>query len=117
MQVGMMVLLLGKVADAAEEVKGGREVLDAPFTADALAVAAASPLRHRGEIGRQQLLSQGADTALARPAAAMRQVGRGGQGALLPGATISVPARSASDGSVPPVAGAPGWLRAFREIL
>ncbi len=59
MQVGMMVLRLGNLADAGEEVKSGREILDAPFAADAFAVVAEPPVRHGPQVLAHLLRAEG----------------------------------------------------------
>src|SRR5689334_17727383 len=64
-QVGVMVLGLGDVADSAEKVEGGGKILYPPFPAKAFAVGTHSPLWH----GRLQLFDvigcQRRDAALA----------------------------------------------------
>src|SRR5207247_1033580 len=84
-QVGVMILGLGDVAEAAEEIEGGGEVLDAPLAADVFAVVAEVPLRQDGEAVAHLRGVERLDDAFAGDTVPVGQVGNGdGHGATLP---------------------------------
>src|SRR3954447_9376097 len=72
-QVGAVVLALGKFPDPAEEVKAAGEVLDEPFAADVLAVRTQLPARDGPQVRAQRLALQPGHPRLTGPAAPARQ--------------------------------------------
>src|SRR5207244_2413101 len=73
-EVRVMVLGLGNLTDALEEIKGRDEVLDAPLAAEPFAVVAKPPRGHRRQQLAYSLRRERRDIALARGTVLLHQV-------------------------------------------